>query len=170
MDNTHRDDHEPLIEGLDTLPEDSFRLPQPSDDFRSAILDRTGRIVRARAHRRRLVVLAFVAAAYIGGIMTALLLTESVIPDGKGGDEAVAELSDSFIEPGELVHDSESAPLDERIRLLQQAGDLYLYAKYDVEKALDCYRRALNAMPASRQTMVEIDDSWLLAAVKDARK
>ena len=180
MENMHWDENEPLAEGLDVLPEGSFRFPRPSEDLRRSVFGRTRQIVRARSRRRRFIIVAVAAAAYIGGITTALFFSETAMRDGEGrnavvespfGDEGTQPRFRDFItEAGELERRSDSAPPKERTRLLTRAGDLYLSAQYDVEKALNCYRRALNTMPASRQTIIEPDDSWLLAALKDSRR
>jgi hypothetical protein len=162
------DENEPLMEGLDALPQDAFQLPEPPEDLRRSVFERTGRVVKARARRRRLLHLAVVAAAYIGGITTALLLTESVVRT-----EEVAQVSlekAPVAEPGDLVRRSETAPARERIHLLTRAGDLYLSDLYDVENALACYRSALNAMPDAERTRVATEDTWLLAALKDSRR
>lgn len=164
------DENKPLMEGLDALPEDSFSLPEPPEDLRRSVFEQTRHMVKARARRRRLIHLAVVAAAYIGGITTALLLTESVV---QTEPVLVAEVSPEevrAIEPGDLVRQSESAPARERIHLLTRAGDLYLSERYDVENALACYRSALNAMPDSVMTKVAAEDTWLLAALKDSRR
>jgi len=180
MDDTNRNEYEPLIEGLEDLPEDSFRFPQPSEDLRRSVFDRTIRIVRSRARRRHFITVTLVAAAYLGGITTAFLLTETAVRNGGNRDAVVSSRSGNegttptygnvITAPSELEQRAESATPNERIRLLTRAGDLYLSLQYDVDKALGCYRRALNTMPASRQTVVEPDDSWLLAALKDSRR
>ena len=65
---------------------------------------------------------------------------------------------------------AESAPPDEKIRMLREAGDRFLSEGYDVQEALACYRKALDTMPESGRTRVEEEDSWLLAALKVARR
>jgi hypothetical protein len=179
MENGRFDENEPLIEGMDALPEDSFRLPRPPDDLRQSVFSRTARIVRARARRRVIVTLVVAAAAYLGGLTTAFLLPE-ITGRKEGPADAAAGVrpgspgpqagSGGIAGPDDLLQRSETAPPQERPRLLRRAGDLYLSARYDVKNALSCYRRALDAMPASERTMAEPGDTWLLAALKDARR
>jgi hypothetical protein len=180
MENKDWNDREPLAQGVEALPEESFRFPQPSEELRMTVFNQTSKVVRARARKRRFIQVALVAAAYIGGITTAFLVAEIPIVDREGRATAQESLSggeasqpsdrDFISDPGELERRSESAPPEERTRLLKEAGHVYLTAQYDVEKALHCYSRALDNMPASAQTIVEPDDTWLLAALKDSRR
>jgi hypothetical protein len=181
MDDIDRNEREPLAEGLEALPEGAFDMPRPPEELRTAVLERTIRIVRGRARRRRLLILALAAAAYLGGLTTALLLTETAATNGNGR-QGVAEVQPGAVDfagnpagnpeakPADLERQAESATPEERILLLTRAGDLYLSAQCDVERALDCYRRALDAMPAVRRTAAAPGDSWLLAALKDSRR
>ncbi len=178
MDETKRDNYEPLIEGLESVPPEAFGLPRPPAGLQESIFAQTCRVVRAKARQRRLVALGVVAAAYMAGITTALLWTETPGRMNSGAlltspsidKERKDEPFPSYIEPSELVRRSETASPEDRIRLLKQAGDIYLSDQYEIEKALQCYRRALDSRPQSLQMRVEPDDSWLLAALKDARR
>jgi hypothetical protein len=85
-------------------------------------------------------------------------------------EERKDESHPSLIDPSELVRRSETASSEDRVRLLKQAGDLYLSDRYEIEKALQCYRRALDSLPQSMQMRVEPGDTWLLAALKDSRR
>lgn len=190
--------HEPLIEGMDSLPENAFSAPKPSPELRERILFQTTRIVGRRSRRRRLAALTLVAAAYLLGITTAFLVwgpsTRKDVGEGSGtvaespgseageaigsgkragggaGVEAGEGKAGSVAEPAELVQRSESAPRGERVRLLKQAGDRYLAETYDVEKALACYRKVLDDLSPAERTAVDPEDTWLLAALKDSRK
>ncbi len=171
MEDRHRNEDEPLVENFDTLPDGAFCLPRPADSLRRTVLERTEEVLAARARRRFVIRLALLAAAYLGGIVTAFLATGT--PTG-GTDREIAivdgSTADSPADPDELVRRADSAPAGERTRLLTEAGDLYLTDHYDVEQALRCYRRALNAMPPSARSAAEPEDTWLLAALKDSRK
>jgi hypothetical protein len=178
MKDMNGNKREPLIEGKEALPRDAFRFPEPPEGLRESIYARTRQVVRARARGRRIAVLALMAAAYIGGITTAFLATDralrepdnglvAALPGKKGTDQETDEWT---VSPAELMRRAESALPDEKIRLLREAGDRFLSEGYDVENALACYRKALDTMPESGRTRVEEEDSWLLAALKVARR
>ena len=179
------------VDDVAALPDGSFRLPRPSGDLRQSILEQTEQVLTFRTRRRFLIKLTVLAAAYLGGIATTFLVMERPTQDREEiataedspsktadvfGDPAddfgdpADDFGDPADDPGELVQRAQSAAPGERTRLLERAGDLYLADRCDVEEALRCYRWALNAMPASKQTVVEPDDSWLLAALKDSRR
>lgn len=192
MNDGYEKNNEPLIEGMDSIPKDAFKAVEPSPELRERILTRTTHIVGRRSRRRRLAALTLVAAAYLLGITTAFLLWgPSALDDAGEGGGAVTESSDNetgegteagkgteagegtaeaFPGPDELVQQSESAPRGERVRLLKQAGDRYLSESYDVEKALACYRQLLDDMSPAQLTEVTLEDTWLLAALKDSRR
>ena len=178
MDDTNGSEREPLIEGGEALPRGAFRFPEAPEGLRESIYARTRGVVRTRARGRRIAVLALVAAAYIGGITTAFLATDRTLrepdnglvaaPPGMKGTDREAAVG--ILSPAELMRRAESAPPDEKIRLLREAGDRFLSEGYDVQEALACYRKALDTMPESGRTRVEEEDSWLLAALKVARR
>jgi hypothetical protein len=58
------------------------------------------------------------------------------------------------------------APRERQIRLLQLAGDRYLYSSADVASALDCYRQVLELTPPGELGPPAEHDSWLLAELK----
>lgn len=184
MDNTNHDKDEPLAEGLDVLPESAFEFPKPSEAMKDALFERTGQVVKARARSRRFIRVVIVAAAYVAGITTAFLIadrpsrlerTDGFVVEGSAGhvDPASgnnASFEERIVGPDELVLRSKNASERDRVRLLTRAGDLYLSAQYDVEKALSCYSKALDDMPAPERTRPAPEDTWLLAALKDSRR
>ena len=98
MENKDWTDQEPLAQGLDALPEESFRFPQSSGELRMTVLNQTSKVVRARARRRRLIQVALVAAAYLGGITTAFLVTERSIVDREGREMVQESPSQSYVD------------------------------------------------------------------------
>jgi len=180
MDHENKENPEAHGGEFDTFPEGAFRLPHPSAGLRSpsaglreSVFERTEQVLIARVRRRFLAKLTLLAATYLGGIVTTFLVMDR--PNQQPEEIAASVESPSHIgqiadSPGEMVQRAQSAPPAERARLLERAGDIYLTDRCDVEEALRCYRWALNAMPATKQTTVESDDSWLLAALKDSRR
>jgi len=178
MDHQNNENTDPLIEGFESVPAEAFNLPKAREGLKDSIFSQTCQVVRARAIRRRFMILGVVAAAYIVGVTTTFLWKETF--DLMDGDSQVSkrsvddEIKDGsspiYIEPSELVSRSEQASTTEQFRLLKQAGDLYLSEKCEIERALNCYSKALDSLPQSMQMEVNPDDSWLLAALKDGRR
>ncbi len=119
-------------------------------------------------------VAALVVLAYAGGLVTAYRVSSpitgqepeqvAVSPPGESAPTAPA------MDPGELERQAAGATPEERVRLLRRAGDIYLSRFCDVQRALECYRRVLDAMPPPERTVVVPGDSWLLLAMKEARR
>jgi hypothetical protein len=168
------DEDEPLIEGLEALPAGALYRPSAPEGLRRALRDRTARAVRSRVRRRRFLVAALVVLAYGGGVATAYRFFDATA-DPAGREIAVsrpgeAEPAARDPDPAALEQRAAGAPPEARIPLLQRAGDLYLSGPGNVERAVDCYRRVLEALPPSRRTVVEPGDSWLLLAMKESRR
>lgn len=59
----------------------------------------------------------------------------------------------------------------ERAELFRQAGDRYVRENGgNLRTALECYRNALDAAPRDEAESVSVNDHWLLAALKEARR
>jgi hypothetical protein len=179
------DEQEPLIEGLRELPREMFDLPNVSDDLRRAVLQRTTARVRVRPRRLRLAGMCAVALAYVAGLGTAALWPrtpaqaptqvatavsqEPAAASVSTPDIASNVISPTRLDPQELLARVPDAPREEQIRLLRQAGDLYLSQWNDVERALYCYRQVLELASSSGGVTVDPGDTWLLASLKLAR-
>ncbi|HJT35320.1 MAG TPA: hypothetical protein VJ783_25060, partial [Pirellulales bacterium] len=57
-------------------------------------------------------------------------------------------------------------PPEQQIRLLEMAGDRYLYGRADVASALDCYRQVLELTPPDARRQPLPHESWLLAELR----
>ncbi|HIJ74470.1 MAG TPA: hypothetical protein HPP83_10260 [Candidatus Hydrogenedentes bacterium] len=184
MVNEHFDEAEPLVEGLDELPRGVFA----PGNLRERVLRRTCATVRARPRRRRAIALAGAALAYVAGLATMHLAvreseptvpilaqgTPVAIPSGlepQPSKPADVELvpADLLIDPKAFAGRVATAPLDERMQLLERAGDRHLIERGDVQAALYYYRQLLDLLPATRQTELNPNDSWLLFSLKQAR-
>jgi hypothetical protein len=183
-DMTHRrPEDEPLLEGLAAPPDwPETAVPRELHD---ALLRRTGALVRRRARMRRLRQVAAAALAYAAGLATmwaawpagppplAAPKQLAQAPQKSEQREAAEEgqppqatpdlASLSAVELRRLVP---GAPRARQIRLLQLAGDRYLYGAADVASAFDCYRQVLELTPPDELAQSGPQDSWLLAELK----
>lgn len=129
----------------------------PNEPLRRDLFGRTARALRWRKHRRRLVVAAGVAA----------LLALTVIPPPEEPIAPPARVADAAPPPTPVA--LEWRALDqpaEAAALYREAGDRYLESGC-ASDAVRCYA---NAIDESRSLDVNTDDSWLLIAIKHARK
>ena len=178
-----RPDDEPLLEGLDLpLGWPETAIPRELHD---ALLRRTGALVRRRARMRRLRQVAAAALAYAAGLATMWaawpagpplaaprLLAQAppkpeqpqAAADEVQAPQATSELAS--LSPAELRQMVPGAPRARQIRLLQLAGDRYLYGAADVASAFDCYRQVLELTPPDELRQTGPQDSWLLAELK----
>jgi len=177
MEEDRDEDDAPLIDGMPELPGGSFRLPRAPAGLRETVLERTTRAVRARRGRRRLAVAVALAVAWAAGAGTTRLLDVidgrrardlAEAPRAPAPSRAIEAAADAVLDPQAILRQVSRAPMEDRIRLLKQAGDAYLLARGDLEKALDCYRQLLELAPEAR-TRPDDGDTWLLAALKQGQ-
>lgn len=174
----------------DDLVGDLLNIEGPTDvdRLRLPLLTRTARVVRRRRVIRRLGLAAGLAGCYLAGIVTVWGWVAASIPR----DSTVIE---QHAAP-EAKPDEGSLPAPERPRSpevprprpaqlgdgrqvvaaradfgqIRRVSDRYLYEEGDIVKALHYYTRALDqASPEEREISPETD-SWLLMALKEARK
>ena len=174
------DDAETLLHGLKAVPD--WPSAEPPQALRDALLMRTSGIVRRRSRARRLRQIAMVALAYAAGLATMRAVWRDAQPAQKPlpslaaaprvekmtpaveTPETQADLAS--LSPAELRRMVPGAPRARQIRLLQLAGDGYLYGAADVDAALDCYRQVLELTPPEGLGRPDPHDSWLLAELK----
>jgi len=173
-----------LLEGLASpLGWPEAAIPRELHD---ALLRRTGALVRRRARMRRLRQVAVAALAYAAGLATmwaawpagppplAAPRALAQAPPKPEQPQAAAEegqapqaTSDlASLSPAELRQMVPGAPRARQIRLLQLAGDRYLYDAADVASAFDCYRQVLELTSPDELSQSGPQDSWLLAELK----
>lgn len=94
---------------------------------------------------------------------------------GEETGEDVREAAE--LAPDEVLYDIvaldgalEAARESDRPRILKRAGDRCLEEYRDVAQALVFYRLWLNMVPRDKRLERSMDDSWLLASIKDARR
>lgn len=181
---THaRPEDEPLLEGLASPPGwPETAIPRELHD---ALLKRTGALVRRRATVRRLRHVAAAGLAYAAGLATMWAAWPAGPPldpprqlaeagpkserPKAAADEVQAPPATSdlaSLSPAELRQMVPGAPRSRQIRLLQLAGDRYLYGAADVSSAFDCYRQVLELTPPDELGQTGPQDSWLLAELK----
>lgn len=178
-------DSEPLLNG-DELPAEAWDRPPIDPRFREAVFAQTASAVRARSLRRRVVTTgALVAASYASGIVTTwiALQPEPVPAPAQTESMTTAPPADTDtaapVEPvvtDDLLRDPEglsllvaSAPVEDQEQILKAAGDRYLEGFGDIDQAMNCYRRLLALQQPGAGIALNIDDSWLLKSMKQAR-
>lgn len=182
MSGEGSEESEPLLEGTEALPRGAWDVPHVSAELRDALLRRTSAIVRRRPLRWHALMVCTVAAAYVAGVGTVVWWPRAASTSGMPvtatqnlpltrpqSTEKPVDVEATSVDPSELLARVASAPRDEQIRLLRQAGDLYLSQWGNVEGALYCYRQVLELMPASQPIALESSDTWLFASLKLAR-
>jgi hypothetical protein len=174
---------EPLPDPIEQFLEGT---PRATADpaFRQRLLCETIASLRRQRWRKRTAVIAALAASFLAGVVCmhwlplatseatrehasgSAYLREKPVPDttrpadkdaSASGRDAVAMEWTAFDDPGQ------------REKLYRQAGDLYVEETQDYEAALRCYTQALDGS-AEQDLTIAPDDTWLMMALKEARK
>ncbi len=178
------DENEPLLEN-GILPSGAWRAAVAPEGLRAALLARTCAELRGRARRRRMLLGGAVAAAYAAGIITAVLAFGGT-PESPGTTPELSGVAHSASLPEtpptgpvfsrDLLNDPEQFALllgrssrEQQAALLKAAGNTYLNEFGNVEHAVRCYRRLLSLEPPEDGVPTNLDDSWLLRSLKQAR-
>jgi hypothetical protein len=145
------------------------------EELRPTVLARTAAVLRRRRAARRIVYAAGLAACYLAGLLSARWLSpaeplERVVvvrptPDRSPPAPGKAERPESAADLERKARADEGRRAD----LYRRAGDLYAGEQGDLEAALRCYSRSLDAS-AEEDLAPAPDDHWLLMAIKDARE
>jgi hypothetical protein len=136
----------------------------PSEMLRQRLFDRTVREVHRQRRRRRLQGLATLAASFAAGFLTlAALLPPPAAPPPRQTAGPAAPVAPAV----DLERQALDRP-EKATELYRKAGDDYLRQGEHAD-ALRCYGNALDEA-APRDLEVSADDSWLLIAIKHARK
>jgi hypothetical protein len=171
-------------------------LLQPADtspipELRGEVFKGTVRVIRHRRQLARLKWVVSLAACYVAGISTAILLrqfrpaTESAQvqalasspPESMDGIAAIGEgpAEGATVPPLEeklpaavLEKLAEFGTHDQFRELNRRAGDLYLVDLQDLSAALRCYRRVLDSATIS-ELAISDSDNWLMMNLKHAR-
>jgi hypothetical protein len=145
--------------------------PHGDERLRETLRLQTTRAVRWRRWRNRVGLVAAVAAIYLAGLLTPRPFGSPPIPERPV--ERPVEPGPAGPTPPESIAsalDLEYRALESeqgRAELYRIAGDRYLLEK-DMASAVRCYRLALDE--SSGDLAVQAEDTWLLIALKDARK
>jgi hypothetical protein len=182
---------------IDEILSPALAAPR-NDDLRQAVFVQTTCLLRRRRRLKRGFWVAGLAACYCAGLVTmtlwraytpppnqsVLVDAEANIADSRGPapvepevphqPEALARLR----QPGEIgpavpavVLERMGAALaaDRKAAYYRDAGDRYLEVEGDLQSAVRCYRRALDAC-SEVELAISADDNWLLMAMKKARQ
>jgi hypothetical protein len=183
----HRDEFEndePLVDGV-AASANMFALPADVAALRDRLLAETTQVVVKRVRHRLWMRAAGWGLAYAAGLVTAwfgfrawdqpsnnapqvavqTVTQPAAVEKAKPTPSAVA----SRVTPELLRYRVASAPRDEQIKLLKQAGDLYLRERNDLRSAVQCYQQVLELADTPEQLAVVPEDTWLLAELKNAR-
>lgn len=158
-----------LDEKLAPLP------PHPNrDHLRQRVLGDTLKTFRRRVRHRRLLLAAGFLLCYLAGLFTWQLINRphSPAPQPSLADRSSPPPETAPAPASESARDLEWQAVekaDRNPRLFRAAGDRYLKEEIDPLSAVRCYRQALDEEPEGALT-VSPEDSWLLMAIKHARK
>jgi len=141
--------------------------PPPGGPLRRDLLDRTTRALRRRHLRRRLGAAGVLLTAYAAGLLTVAAVTppEPAAPQLEVARSA--EPPEPPVTPAGLERRALERPAQAG-ELYRRAADRYL-DEGDAGNAVRCYGNALEEAGAAGLE-VSPDDSWLLIAIKHARK
>lgn len=187
---------EPIFERDELMfPAGAWPETPHAERLKAALLEQTSRVVRRRARLRQVRRMTTIGLAYAAGIITAAIAWRSGPaqvaqldqrpapvarridsrqhgrPDHwRGASDGLTERLDeerlATMSPAELRRLVPDAPPEQQIRLLEMAGDRYLYARADVASALDCYRQVLELTPPDARRQPSPHESWLLAELR----
>jgi len=181
----------PSQDSVERFLECASALPRARDS-RQTLLLQTQRLLRRRRRTKRLGYVAALVACYFAGAATVRGWTQwsSALTTFDLGERALqlAQSNDESTRTAVPTHSKVSLPIQQdpdvpatvvesmaaripgqRGILFRTAGDRYLLELGDVESAVRCYRRSLDACP-DQELVVASDDSWLLMALKQARQ
>jgi len=146
------------------------------------LLAQTTRVLRRRRVLRRARMATIFAGVFLAGAASAWLVKPAPMPPEPADQPSHAAPAVKEDAPPQSAKDNgkpaASAWAEEwrafdaradRTRLFREAGDRYLAESQDVEAALRCYTQALDA-GGDDALAVAPQDSWLLIALKDARR
>jgi hypothetical protein len=138
--------------------------------LRQSIWKRSLRVLHRRRLVRRGLYLAGLAACYLAGLLTMHLRAPSAVErerivyrDRPAPPAPVPVEKPIHLEQRAIASEKPSP------ELFRRAGDAYAHEQHDLEAALRCYGRSLDA-GGDEQLVISADDHWLLMAIKDARK
>ncbi len=142
----------------------------PDERQREAVFARTARILWRRRLARRLAHATVLVACFVAGLLTMYWLRPPAPPRESVTINVVPAPAPAPTAPGPsaLERQANQKPEDRR-DLFRRAGDLYATEHGDLQAALRCYGRSLDAGTAS-DLAISPNDHWLLMAIKDARQ
>ncbi len=138
---------------------------------RAEVFDRTVQVIRRKRRHKRLAGIGVLCAAYAAGLLTVLACQppppETILAEVRASDPPAVEQVTQVPSPAEVEWRLFDQPEFSQ-GLYRLAGDLHL-ADADPAQAVRCYGNSLDA-GQTQDLEVEPDDSWLLMAIKQARK
>lgn len=170
------DPHDPLDELLTPRP-----APAGEPAWKESLLRQTAGVLRRRRRLRRVAAVAALAACFAAGMLTMRLVTPPAPAEVRvvviehpamlaPAPEAVVQAQLPKPEQTGLALEWQAVEEPERrAELFRRAGDRYLTAENDLESAVRCYRRALDAGSAD-DLKITPQDTWLLISLKNARQ
>ena len=151
--------------------------PAPAG-LQQEVLAQTTRLLRRRRLARRLAWASALAACFVGGMATMVLVQGAAPAEVESIEQSaharlLEQPSPEKQPPTALtLVDLEWRAFDSRenrAELFFQVGHRYLEERQDFDSALRCYSQALDAAP-QEELAVRSDDNWLIAALKEARQ
>jgi len=141
--------------------------------FRDAVLARSLCTMRQYRRRRRYAIVATLLLAYGAGMGSLVMLqaakhSRPELPLAQS-PPAAAPAQAPRPDPRALLNRVADVPRPEQVRLLTEAGNIYLDDRGDIERALNCYRQVLEILPEDQSMNISPGDTWLFTALKQAR-
>lgn len=187
MANLDFNENEALVGDINSLSADSCAPLDISDELRERVYRRSSGVLRTRRLVRRTGATLALVMAYASGIATVYVMSndrpEPVLRETISQAAPETEKIESPVPaakelvPTELLEDPEKlnryiamASAEQRPRLMQRAGDRYLSDRGDVNGALYYYRLLLDSLPAEQYAEMDLNDTWLLISMKQARQ
>jgi hypothetical protein len=151
--------------------------------LRQTVFAQTTRAFQRRRLRRRVAVLAALAACFLAGMGTTLAWQMRELP--KEEAQVIAPKKNHTPKPSDPPVIASAKPAaapslvelewrafdsrDNRAALFFEVAQRYLEEQHDYESALRCYRQALDAAP-KEGLAIRSDDNWFVMALKEARQ
>ena len=163
----------------------TVRGPIAGKRIRRHVLAETVSVVRRRGTVRRLGLFVGLAGCYLAGIVTAWGWVAASIPrdasafeqrdapddqPSEGSRPAPARRRSPGVRPAQRSDSRRAVVARADFEQIRRVSDRYLHEQGDIAKALHYYTRALNQATPQEREISLVQDSWLLMALKEARR
>jgi hypothetical protein len=156
---------------------DTYAPAARGDALKASLREKTTRVLRWRRRGKQAGIAGLLLLAYAAGLGT-MRLAGPLAKPAEIAPQETAQAPRQEVKP-DLAAVQQDRPADQerlgsqqperRADLLRRAGDLYLSEESDPSSALRCYTQSLNAGGQAALAFSD-DDTWLVMAIKNARR